>query len=448
MRVPIPFRQLVRRHVRLRTTVGGLHVLSLTNEEFGKCFASQEGKAIFGSCAEPYWPFVWAGGWATATLLLQSTARAPKRQSTPGAPIADIVIDLGCGGGICGLASLVAPTPSTRPPIVVFNDIDETALQVAGFNMEESCRAGCFSWAPKSRLAVARRRAIFSKSNLLAMDEHPLKRAMQRLSMRAAVAEAAWQKHLMSQAESPTASCGRQRREDTVSQPQAEVATEGWWSTPNALPSLLVLCGDVTYTAEVAKAVLRFSSRLLRMAADAPSGTSRSPLSDIVRSDVVGLPSSSAQAPIFSSVSVLVSDPGRHAFRQLLGQVTPDAAAPLGAAYSNKPASATNAHAGTTLELAPELQAHGLIASVVASFTAPPPIPPANCSAKANPAPPSITSVAAANPASATESSRRRPHLGLPPHGDLEEAAVEGLGGHSREVSVLQLRLATPDASA
>lgn len=446
MRVQTAFKELVHRLMRLRTTVGGLNVLSLTNEEFGKNFASKESQTIFGACVEPYWPFVWAGGWATATFLVQSESTSTQYQCAPRTPTADIVIDVGCGGGICGLSSLVAPTASSRPPVVVFNDIDDTALQVAGINLEESCRAGCFKWAPDRRLATARRRVMFSNSNLLAMEEPALRRAMQKLSARAAAAEARWEKQLKMKASRTAQSVALHKHADSSPQAASPLAGSGWWSKPKALPSLLVLCGDVTYTADVAKAVMRFAATVLRMAADAPSGT----VSDAVSvempamelSHAKGQPSASTPAHVFSSVSVLVSDPGRHAFRQLLGQLASDDAEPLRVV-----AARSCFDSSSFLELAPVLQAQGLTASVVASYTAPYPTPSAKHRGTAGATPSSITAPAHGQlqPEGRVVTRGRRLRdvsTSLPLQGELEEAAVEGLGGHSRAVSVLQLRLA------
>lgn len=432
---------LMRASVKLRRTVGGLRVLNATNEEFGQIVASKDCKALFHGRNEPYWPFVWAGGWALSQALLER--HKPGLGTHVGSqPLicpstVEMVLDIGCGGGICGLAALSAPTPArvsgigvgtpTRPPVVIFNDVDGTALEAARLNLDESCRAGCFPWVTPSRrrsagLTQVRRRAIFEKRNLLAMSESDLGSAMKLLIRKLLTAESRW---------------ALEMRKLNSSEPDSRLFDPGS-QKQEAKPRLLVLCGDITYTAETADAVLRTASVLLRMALDVPGGPSAIDCfvdDREIDSSPSGRPVN-LLPPLFASVTVLVSDPGRHAFTQLLHRPLATQADAAGV-LSAQAQACHQGHGDPSLQLqlteAPVLKAHGLAASIIASYTAPLPQRPSTSSAR-----PAQGSCSRSAPRTGTRLQVRNDDS----EDLLEEAAVEGLGGHSRDIPVLQLRLA------
>ena len=76
------------------------------------------------SAAEPWWAFLWPGGFAVSTAMLKST---PARQALAGSTF----IDIGTG---CGVAAITAAAHTTCARIIG-NDIDPLACAVARANV-------------------------------------------------------------------------------------------------------------------------------------------------------------------------------------------------------------------------------------------------------------------------------------------------------------------------
>lgn len=193
---------------------------------YGGDNSDAEAKEIFGS--EPYWPFCWAGGYALSRHLIAKRDELFSERGT-------VMIDLGCGGGICGLSAIVASSssPDLHVPRVIFNDIDEAALIAARLNLEETVRQTGIA-------SDCLHHAVYEQRSLLGVD--------------------------------------------------LQVSLETVLFLPDQLPPgrrrLIVACGDVLYSLEMGKEILRTLGRL------------------------VCLPR--------TETTVLIGDPGRHAFTELV----------------------------------------------------------------------------------------------------------------------------------
>lgn len=72
-------------------------------------------------CDVPYWAVVWPGAMVLAKYIFNH----------PEIVKGKVVLDIGCGGAIAGIAATVAGAQS-----VIANDVDPVALHAAGFNAE------------------------------------------------------------------------------------------------------------------------------------------------------------------------------------------------------------------------------------------------------------------------------------------------------------------------
>jgi predicted nicotinamide N-methyase len=218
-----------------------------------------EAKAIFAG-NEPYWPFCWAGGYALSRHLIANSALLFAAPST--------LLDLGAGGGVCGLAAIAgANSAGVFMPSVIFNDIDEAALIAARLNLEETIRSTLPNLKGTDKVT-----ARFEQRSLLGIEDSS---ALEALVF-------------------PGADDLSERR-------------------------LVVACGDILYSSELGREILKTLARLLRLP--------------------------------MAQVEVLVGDPGRFAFKELVL----DGA--KGRSY---------------------LQSLGLTCEVVGSYTVPPPSSTAN----------------------------------------------------------------------
>jgi predicted nicotinamide N-methyase len=302
--------RIIKANTVARVTARGLHLRTIDDLcALYHCRDDSEAKAVFHG-HEPYWPFLWAGGWALAEHVYRH--RELCRET--------LVLDIGCGGGICGLAALQAESsPGADNGVrafVVFNDIDPVALAAVDLNLQAS-----FSG---SRYDSVRGRALLEPVNMLDLPVSELgqrirgyreqQRAAQRLQ---AVPPTGPDKLQLSAVRHEPGNIATDwRKQDargTVAEAGAEAEAEG---------DLLVLCGDVMYDTQMGAAMLRLLHNLLQLGQPPEYFRSHS-------AAAAPVPASSAesqQASLhFSNVTVLMGDPGRHAFKALVGDTSPGA---------------------------------------------------------------------------------------------------------------------------
>lgn len=255
----------------------------------------------------PFWPFLWAGGWAVAAhLLSKHTGLADAKKG----PV--VALDVGSGGGICSLAALAAFSCDGSPPamVVVANDIDEVALAATHINIFSTVQQDHdnYAWLKRLPAKAAKealvKRLLLDNRNLLSMSGSELSVTLQGYALAAAAA---------------AASVGSMDTAEASSSPSRHA---------NPLPSLLVLVGDMMYDTETGKALLELMRKLLLLKDGA--------VDEATRRTAFGLPTQHGhvQLPLFRDVVVLVGDPGRHAFKQLVSVRAPGG----GCAVISKPA--------------------------------------------------------------------------------------------------------------
>lgn len=294
--------RVIKANTVARVTAHGLHLRTIDDLcALYHCRDDSEAKAVFHG-HEPYWPFLWAGGWAVAEHVYRH--RELCREA--------LVLDIGCGGGICGLAALQAESSQGADngvqPFVVFNDIDPVALAAVDLNLQASF-AG-------SQYNNVRGRTLLEPVNMLGLSVSELGQRMhgyreqQLATQRLRVATPTGPERLP-----PSAIAGEPVRRATDRGPQQPRVPVGEAEAGH----LLVLCGDVMYDTQMGASMLRLLHSLLQMGQPSGHCGSHSAAAALVPAASAG---SQAVPRLFSRVTVLMGDPGRHAFKALVGDTS------------------------------------------------------------------------------------------------------------------------------
>jgi len=116
----VPSEALLDRYAPLKAVAGCRGLVAHQAEDIfalWQAWEEQRGE----ECQVPFWAVVWPGGVVLARYLLRD----------PGSVSNQVVLDLGCGGGLAGIAAAKAGAKK-----VIANDIDPVALHIATCNAE------------------------------------------------------------------------------------------------------------------------------------------------------------------------------------------------------------------------------------------------------------------------------------------------------------------------
>lgn len=342
----------IMRHTILRTSsIGAAHLQVRTIDASCPLYRADEATAAaaFGGNA-PFWPFLWAGGWAVASHLL--AAARPLDDALRRGPL--VTLDLGCGGGICTLAALAAASCSTTPPplAMVANDIDPVALAATRINVRRTVDRDrrSYPWLqdlPDDGVAAALdRRLLLDQRNLLAMGGAELCDALQQYVVLA---------HSSASGHAPPTAGAHAASVHTVdSHTNSSISPSSLLSLPS--PSLVVLLGDMMYDSATGKALLRLVRTLLLLEEGAADDATRRAALGLSPVDGGPLGHRHLRLPQFRQVTVLIGDPGRYAFKQLVRLQPPSGHAHASTSSTPLPvdSSATQLSLGLTARLVGE----------------------------------------------------------------------------------------------
>lgn len=305
--VRVDWEDAVMRHTVQRiSTIGAAYLQVRTIDALCPLYRADEATAAetFGGNA-PFWPFLWAGGWAVASHLLGTT------RLLDDSPEPVVSLDLGCGGGVCTLAALAAASGSSVPPplAMVANDIDPVALAATRINVRRTIAGNrhAYPWlqglSEQDVEAAVDRRLLLDQRNLLTMSGAQLCDVLHEY-VRLANSVAPHQ-------HCSTAATDSQANAALTPPAQSKLPLH---SLP--LPSLVVLLGDMMYDSDTGRALLTLVRTLLTLEADAADDATRR--AALGRPSLDGQSGGDCRAPLFRRVIVLMGDPGRYAFKQLV----------------------------------------------------------------------------------------------------------------------------------